>query len=389
MSFSDSRAKVLHVILGTMVLLTAINLISGEVEGHPPEDMELVYDYFNQILNVTITHTTPAPSQHYIESVEVFKNNVSVESKEYDRQPTYRIFYVEFEVFAQDNDVLMVRATCNIAGNLEMSTTVEGPKERMYIEVNPEIEGLEMGDEQDFTVNIYKEADDDPVEGVTVAVDPMIGTVSEVFDLGLGGYSFTYTAPEMEDDDIEVINITASKNGFYVAYFEFDFDILTPIDPDKIIEVTLSPRFTSIDEGETKEITVTVKAGGDYLDVDDIKVDRSGGTYSTIRISAGTFKVSFKASEVTTNRQGWLKVTAEMEGYRSGSSQISFTIVDVGTPDDDDDDDGSTISNDKGFFNTTTITILVVIILIIVGIVVFILYRRRKKVEAITEEPKY
>ena len=388
MSFFGPRAKILHIILGTLVLLTSIHLISDEVEGHPPEDMELVYDYFNQVLNVTITHTTPAPSQHYIESVEVFKNDVPVESKEYDRQPTYRVFYVEFEVFAEDKDFLMVRATCNIAGSLEGNTTVIGPKDEMYIEVNPEIEGLEMGDEQDFTVNIYKEADDDPVEGVTVEVRPMIGTVSEVSDLGLGGYSFTYTAPEMEDDDIEVINITASKNGFYVAYFEFDFDILIPIDPDKIIEVSLSPRFTSIDEGETKEITATVKAGGDYLDVDDIKVDRSGGTYSTTRISAGTFKVSFKASEVTTNRQGWLKVTAEMEGYRSGSSQISFTIVDVGTPDNDDDDD-TTISNEKGFFNTTTITILVIIILVIVGIVVYILYRKRKKVEAITEEPKY
>ncbi|MGA1819783.1 MAG: hypothetical protein ACMUHU_02120 [Thermoplasmatota archaeon] len=388
MPFSNSRKGLLRIILGAMLLLTVIHLVTDDVAAHPPEDMVIVYDYFNQVLNVTITHTTPAPSQHYIESVEVFKNDVPVESKDYDRQPTYRIFYVEFDVFAEDNDVLMVRATCSIAGSLEVNTTVSGPKERMYIEVNPEVEGLEMGDEQDFTVNIYKEADDDPVEGVTVAVDPMIGTVSEVSDLGLGGYSFTYTAPELNDDDIEVINITASKNGFHAAYLEFQFDILTPIDPDKIIEIELSPRFTSIDEGETKEITATVKAGGDYLDVSDIKVERSGGTYSTERMSAGTFKVTFKASEVTTDRMGWLKVTAELEGYRSGSSQISFTIVDVGTPDDDDDDD-TTVSNQKGFFNTTNIIIIVVIVIIIAGIVAFILYRRKKKVEAITEEPKY
>ncbi|MBN1389077.1 MAG: hypothetical protein JXA22_00375 [Candidatus Thermoplasmatota archaeon] len=376
MLLMEQRSRSMYLVIGAMLVLYGLTIMHWEVSAHPPEDIELMYDYASQILNITITHTTPAPSQHYIGSVEVFRNNISVIEETYESQPTVRVFYLEFEVLAEDGDVLKVKAACNLWGELEEETIVEGPRERMYIEVNPKIEELEMGEERDLTVNIYEVSDDDPLEGVVVQVTAWLGTVTEVNDLGLGGYSFTYTAPELETEDIDVINISASKNGYHSTYHEFEIDILLPLDPDRIIEVTLSPRFTMIEEGESKEVTVIIEAGGSGLDVDDIKVDRSGGTYSTERSDVGVFMITFKASEVTTNQQGWLKVTAEMEGYRSGSAQMSFTIVDIGTPDDDDD---TGVSNDKGLFNTTTIAISIIILVIIVGIVVFIIHQRRKK----------
>ena len=198
-----TRVGTIHMIVAALLIFLALGSGPDMVDAHAPESMELYYDFFSQILNVTITHTTPAPSQHYIESVEVFRNNVSIIQEEYTEQPSLRVFYLEFDVSAEDNDVLRVNAVCNIVGDLEEEIRVIGPKDRMYIEVNPEIEGIEMGEEQDFTVNIYETANDDPIEGVSVEVSTWLGTASEVSDLGLGGYSFTYTAPDLEDDDID------------------------------------------------------------------------------------------------------------------------------------------------------------------------------------------
>lgn len=376
MLLMEKRSRSMHLIFGAMLLMYCLIASYGEVSAHPPEDIELSYDYASQILNITITHTTPAPAQHYVGSVEVFRNNISVIEETYESQQTVRVFYLEFEVLAEDGDILKVIAECNIWGEREEEITVAGPRESMYLVVNPDVQEMEMGEEQDFTVNIYEETDDDPLEGVNVEVTAWLGAVSGVADLGLGGYSFTYTAPELDQEELDVINISASKNGYHSIYHEIEIDILSPMDPERIIEVTLSPRFTTIDEGETKEITAAVTAGGEPLDVGNIMVDRSGGTYTTERSDIGVFVITFKAAEVTTDQQGWLKVTAELEGYRSGSAQMSFTIVDTGTPDDDDDD---TVSNGEGLFNTTTIIVSIIILVVMIGIVAFIIYRKKKK----------
>ncbi|MGA1848792.1 MAG: hypothetical protein ACMUHB_05565 [Thermoplasmatota archaeon] len=369
-------------IISSFMFITA----PGEVSAHAPESMVLSYDYNSRNLTVTITHTTPLPDQHYIESVEVFRNEISIIQETYTSQPELRTFSLYFDVIAEDGDVLNVTAVCNVFGSLTEEIDVEGPKARMDLSVSPAITLIEMGEEQSFTVNIYNNEDGMPVDGVTVTASAVLGEVTEVSALGLGGYEFTYTAPELDDEDIEVINITAQMNGYHSAYHEFDLDIVFPVDPAKKIAVTITPAFTTINENEAKELTVKVTAGGSDLDVDGITVTRSGGVVSTDKTGTGTFMVTFKASEVQRDTMGWINVVAEKEGYQRGEKRMSFTIRDSSGPVDDDDDDDTSdddiaVSNEKDFLNGTTITIFLVILVLIGGIVGFIIYRKRKKEE--------
>jgi desulfoferrodoxin (superoxide reductase-like protein) len=372
--------KVSTVVIGIILMAFAIMIAPSDVDAHAPESMELSYDYFTQILNVTIQHTsTPATPNHYINNIEVFKNNISVIQETYTEQSDLRDLYYEFEVFAEDGDILKAIATCSRVGEDEAEITVVGPKERMEITVN-EIDYLEMGDEWDFTVNIDQENSGDPLDGVNVEVRAVLGDLSEVSELGIGGYSFTYTAPELQYEDVEVINITASRNGYHSKYYEFDFDIIFPVDDSKKILVTLSPKFSTIDEGESKEITatVTVKEGNAPLDIAEISVDRSGGMVNTESAGTGIFLITFRANEVGTDVDGWIKVTAEKEGYAKGTDQMVFKIQDTGDPVDDDDDDVG-ISNESDLFTPTNIIIIIVILGIIGGGVGFYIYRKRSK----------
>jgi hypothetical protein len=362
-----------------------LSLVPGEVSAHAPESMELSYDFGTRNLTVTITHTTPLPDQHYIESVEVFRNEISIIQESYTSQPELRTFSLYFDVPAADGDILNVTAVCNVFGSLTEEIEVVGPRARMDLSVSPAITLIEMGDQQSFTVNIYREDDGMPVDGATVTASAVLGEVTEVSALGLGGYEFTYTAPELEDEDIEVINITAQMNGYHTTYHEFDMDIVFPVDPAKKIAVSITPAFTTITENEARDLTVQVTAGGSDLDVESITVTRSGGIVSTEKTGTGTFILTFKASEVQRDTQGWINVVAEKEGYQRGEKRISFTIRDSTGPitDDDDDtaDDDITVSNEKDFINGTTITVFLIIVILIGGIVGFIIYRRRKKNE--------
>jgi desulfoferrodoxin (superoxide reductase-like protein) len=361
-----------------VAILIAVIFISlpSDVVAHAPESLDLSYDYFTQTLNVTIQHSG-YQTQHYIENIEVFKNDVSVIDETYTEQAELRDLYYEFEVFAEDGDVLKVIATCNLVGDDEGDIIVDGPKDRMTIQIN-EIDEIEMGDEFSFTVNIKDTDSEEYIEGVNVEVRVWEGVVTEVDDLGIGGYAFTYTAPELQDEVVEVINITASRNGYHTQYFEFDFDILFPVDPDKKIHVTLTPAFSSINEGETKELTVTVEAGDQPLDITGITVERSGGIYSDEVTGVGTFLLTFKANEVGSDVNGWIKVTASKEGYSTGTAQLSFKIKDTSDPADDDDDDTS-VNNNSGLITPTNFIIVVVIILVIAAVVGFFVWRSRRE----------
>jgi len=383
MAEAKLRMSAFYMIVGLLITIPVSSMVPFLVSAHAPESMELSYDHENRNLTVTITHTTPLSETHYVESVEVFRNNISIIRETYTSQPELRTFTLYFDVFAEDGDIIKVTAVCNVYGSLTEETEVEGPKDRMDLSVSPVITLIEMGEEQSFTVNIYDTEDGMSVDGVTVTASADMGEVSDVSDLGLGGYEFTYIAPDLEDEDIEVINITARMNGYHTAYHEFDMEIVFPVDPSKKIAITITPAFTTITENDAKDLTVKVTAGGSDLDVGGITVTRSGGIISSEKTGIGTFVITFKASEVQRDSQGWINVVAEKEGYQRGEKRISFTIKDNGgsQTDDDVDDDDISVSNEKDLLNATTITIFLIILLLAGGIIGFIFYLRRKRME--------
>lgn len=378
-----NRTSTVAMIIALFGLLMLFTGDDGEILGHAPQEMELQYSYSGRILNVTITHEVIFADldTHYVETVTVSKNGVEVIRETYDTQSTRDTVSYEYDIDAQDGDVLEAYAECSLSGSITESLTVEAPRDRMVLSVDPNVGFLVMGEQNDFTILAVKEDNENEyIQGISMEVSADLGDVTEAQDLGLGAYQFTYTAPELDEEDIEVINITATKNGYHDAYVEFSFDILFPADPDRVLDIIVPSPFTSIGEGQTKEFNVEIETKtGDPVDVSGLTLDRSGGQVSQQNLGNGRFTITFKADQVGTNTPGWIKITVEKEGYQRAERTLRFTIEDIPDGAVDDDDGGDIESGGFNLFQGNNIIILIVIILIVVGIVAFIAYRRMKK----------
>lgn len=116
-----------YLIIVMMLLITPF--LGINVIAHPPIDMSLEYDIDTDSLIVTITHETPAPTIHYINKIDITKNEVLFLSEEYTSQPTNDIFSYTFNPDASFGDFIEVTAYCNIQGILTRSITIEDPNQ--------------------------------------------------------------------------------------------------------------------------------------------------------------------------------------------------------------------------------------------------------------------
>ncbi len=368
-----NRPLIEGLLISSLVLLGVADI----VEAHAPTSIELQYDFVNQVLSVTITHESLSTSTHYIDKVTIYRNDIEVLQETYTSQPEPRVFTYEYDVTAVDNDVLKATVSCTTGQEDEAEITVVGPREYMILSVNPEPLQVEVDDEVDMTVNIYRENDMTPLDGVVIAPSADLGYIGEVSDLGLGGYGFTYISPNLDAEDIEVMNLSCTKNGYHPLYYELSFNIVMASDDSKSIVVSIKPIFYNIDEGVKKTIDVEVKAGGSFLDVNDIDVDYSKGKLTKSREGAGKYTLIYTANQVEASTTAYITVTATMTGYVEGSRQVQFQINDVGNG-------GSTDTNSSGGLDYNTIFIVGIIALIIILIVVIVLiFRNRNKPEEV------
>jgi hypothetical protein len=188
--------------------------------------MVLEYDFTTQKLNVTITHDVPTPDTHYIETVEIYKNNTLLNSYPYTSQPTTSTFSYEYDVSAVDGDVIKVNITCSISGKLtEQITVVEPvpPPKKMTLTTTPDISTIDEETIQVFNVTVKE--DSQLLDGVTLVVTVDAGSISNIDQVSSGLHQFNYTAPDVTTDTNSKINITASKNGYETAYKELQFTI--------------------------------------------------------------------------------------------------------------------------------------------------------------------
>ena len=117
--------KYIFVVL--MLLTTAF--FSSYALAHPPQDMVLQYDIETEILSVKITHNTPAQNIHYINKIEIRRNDQIVVTELYESQPTTSEFTYNFDVQAEVGDELAVTAYCNIQGSITRSIIVRDPSQ--------------------------------------------------------------------------------------------------------------------------------------------------------------------------------------------------------------------------------------------------------------------
>ncbi|HUU79053.1 MAG TPA: hypothetical protein VMX55_11965 [candidate division Zixibacteria bacterium] len=99
-------------ILGTITIYT---------KAHSPSSMTLSYITATETLEVTMTHSADLIT-HYINKVEIWKNDIITITETYDSQPSVTFTY-NYVINVTTNDVLQVKASCNQGGSITKEIT--------------------------------------------------------------------------------------------------------------------------------------------------------------------------------------------------------------------------------------------------------------------------
>ena len=112
---------------GFVVFLLFIFLSIHSIPAYAtaPKDLKLVYDSNTQTLHATITHSSPAPTFHYIKKVEIKKNGELISTNDYKNQPDKSTFSYTYTIPASEGDILEVTASCNLWGAKTEKVTIE------------------------------------------------------------------------------------------------------------------------------------------------------------------------------------------------------------------------------------------------------------------------
>jgi hypothetical protein len=110
-----------------VLILLYLLFIMQPTFAHSPSNMELEYDFEEQTLSVTITHSVPGPGDHYVKRIEIRRNGDLDLSEDYTSQPTTSTFTYTYAVAAGDGDVLEATAHCSLFGTTTEQITVSVP----------------------------------------------------------------------------------------------------------------------------------------------------------------------------------------------------------------------------------------------------------------------
>lgn len=115
------------VVCGLMTILI-MALFPSSGRANSPQEVVLSYNQAQRTLEVRITHTSKDPAAHYVKKVEIRKADKTIAATEYQNQPGQATFSYVYPVEIGAEDVIEVKATCNIFGSrsekLDMRKTV-------------------------------------------------------------------------------------------------------------------------------------------------------------------------------------------------------------------------------------------------------------------------
>lgn len=309
------------------------------VTAHQPSDLELEYDFDAQVLNVTIYHDVDDPETHYIEKVEIRRNDELVIDEDYTSQPDKDSFTYSYNISAEDGDELEVTAYCSINGERTRKIDVEGSSSSgtMTIVVEPDIDSIALNASMLFNITITSGGD--PVEGVVLDIDTDRGEESNINEEGGGEYNFTYTAPDDHAGDTEEIRIRAEKDGYENAEKTISFQLAGgPADPgrngtlDGVITAGEYPFSTSFGGGE---ITLHWK-----IDAGTITMAMEGKTTGWLSIGFDPGQAMKDADMII----GWIDIDGTIhvvDAYSTGTTGPHPPDTQLGGTDDFTDVGGS------------------------------------------------
>jgi len=108
-------------------LLLTLTILPTPILAHPPAEMKLEYNFDEQTLSVTVTHSVSTPESHYVKKLEIKKNADLFLTEDYTSQPTTSTFTYTYNVTVGDGDVLEATAYCSLYGSKTERITVAAP----------------------------------------------------------------------------------------------------------------------------------------------------------------------------------------------------------------------------------------------------------------------
>lgn len=107
----------------TMILILALTI---SVSAHPPGDIEMSFNNENNMVEVTIPHSSGDNSAHFINNVKVYLNdNLHIEQN-FIMQTDNKIQYLHYMIpGAKSGDSILLKAECNKFGSKEIKITVD------------------------------------------------------------------------------------------------------------------------------------------------------------------------------------------------------------------------------------------------------------------------
>ncbi len=95
-----------------MFALIVSSIYTMPVEATEPENIVLEYDFDSQTLTVNVSHYVANTKTHYIETIEIKNNDISILNRTYVNQTYNWGMYDSFAVSTAVDDNLTVTATC-------------------------------------------------------------------------------------------------------------------------------------------------------------------------------------------------------------------------------------------------------------------------------------
>lgn len=95
-----------------LIMLLFVLYQPEPIAATPPSDISLEYDYDARVLKANVTHFVANVKTHYIELIEIMKNDVFYLNRTYANQSDAYGMYDTFDVQASHDDNLTLVATC-------------------------------------------------------------------------------------------------------------------------------------------------------------------------------------------------------------------------------------------------------------------------------------
>jgi len=117
-------------ILAVIVSIFVISIKIPNAVSHAPETIILSYDESTDKLDMYMTHPVEDPATHYINLVEIYVNAILIDTYPYTSQPDDEAITYQYDLVAEDGDVILVKASCSETGfNTKEMTVGELPNE--------------------------------------------------------------------------------------------------------------------------------------------------------------------------------------------------------------------------------------------------------------------